>query len=76
MLTMLLSGSPLCLCLAGIAAIVTASSSLLSGVAFILLICRADRGDLPAIAHDLSHCFSRQRGSRARSSAKATRQGV
>jgi hypothetical protein len=78
---MLLGGSSLGLCLAGIAAIVTALSSLLLSVAFILLICRADRGDLPAIAHDLSDCFSRkpsaQRsadGGRARSSVLTTRQ--
>ena len=64
MLHLTLTGSPLALGLMAITALATALSRLLLGLAFIVLVSKADRGDLPAIAHELSHCFSRQRGDR------------
>lgn len=62
MLHLLVSGSPLALCIMAIAALARALPSLLLGLAFIVLVCKADRSDMPAIAHELSRCFSRQRG--------------
>jgi len=62
MLHLLLSGSPLALCLMAAAALVAALSSLLLAAAFILLVLRADRSDMTAISHELSNCLSRQRG--------------
>ena len=62
MLHILLNGSPLALCLMAAAAFVGALSSLLLAVAFILLVFRAGPGDMPAIAHELGNCLSRQRG--------------
>jgi hypothetical protein len=62
MLHLLTIGSPLALGLTAIATLATALWRLLLGLTFLVLVCRADRGDLPAIARELSHCFSRQRG--------------
>jgi hypothetical protein len=57
---LILISSPLALGLTAITTLATAFWRLLLGLTFLVLVCRADRGDLPAIARALSYCFSRQ----------------
>lgn len=64
LIRLLLSGSPLALCLIAASALGAALSRLLLTLAFLLLVCKAERGDMPVIARELSSCFSRQPGSR------------
>jgi hypothetical protein len=58
---LILISSPLALGLTAIATLATALWRLLLGLTFLVLVCRADRGDLPVIARELRHCFSCQR---------------
>lgn len=59
-------GGPLALGFTAIATLATALWRLLLGLTFLVLVCRADRGDLPAIARELSQCFSRHAEPRSR----------
>jgi hypothetical protein len=58
----LISSSP-ALTLMAVAALVRALARLLVSLAFVILVCKGKRSDLPAIAHELSRCFFRQGGS-------------